>query len=109
MTQLSMDQALAQRDAALQAVEQHADAAWKARALDAVREVCEQHEFWHCDMIWDTGLDEPAESRALGPVIMAAARRGWCVRTNTTAPSVRSHGSHKPVWASNLYRAAVAA
>lgn len=103
MTEITMSDALLQRDAAIAAVDAHADAAWKAQALDAVLVTCRSYPEFHSDRIWETGLDEPSEARALGPVMLQAARFGWCVRTDRVAPSVRSHGSPKPVWRSLLF------
>lgn len=101
--QLTIDQALQQRDLQLARVDTHADPDWKTRALDAVRRTCEQLPDFICDDVWTTGgLDSTREDRALGPVMQRAARNGWCVRTMAGRPSARSHGSPKPVWRSLL-------
>ena len=105
--QLTIEQALADRDRALQQVDTHADPEWKDRALQAVRTVCLLREEWHSDDIWAlTGLDEPHEARALGPVVLRAIRLGYCAKTDRVRPSVRSHGSGKPVYRSLIYRGA---
>ena len=109
MTQLTLDDARRQRDAALEQVQRNADPAWCDRALEVIRQVCEERADWHSDVLWEFGLDEPAEARALGPVIQRAARLGWCSRTDRVRPSVRSHLSPKAVWKSNLYAEQVAA
>lgn len=103
MTQLTLTDALAQRDAALEAVERNADRVWLDQALDAIRQVCETHAEWHADRIWETGLPSPREARALGPVVLKAIRLGWCVKTDRVLPSVRSHGSGKPVFVSLIF------
>jgi hypothetical protein len=106
VTQLTLDQARADRDQAMHRVEQHADPDWKRDALLAVRRTCLAMPEFICDDVWELGrLREPLESRALGPVIRRAAKLGWCSRTDRVAPSVRSHGSPKPLWRSNLYEA----
>lgn len=102
--QLSIDDALAARAEALVRVDVHADPAWKDRALAAVRTVCVLRAEWHSDDIWSlTGLDEPREARALGPVVLRAVRLGYCVKTDRVRPSVRSHGSGKPVYRSLIF------
>ena len=105
--QLSIDDALAARDVQLARVDQHADPDWKTRALDAVHTVCVLRAEWHSDDIWAlTGLDLPREARALGPVVLRAIRLGYCEKTDRVRPSVRSHGSGKPVYRSLIYRGA---
>lgn len=100
---MTIEDALAARDVALERVQRAADPAWCARALDVIHRVCLDREDWHSDVLWEYGLDEPAEARALGPVVMKAARLGWCRRTMEGRPSVRSHGAPKPVWQSLIF------
>ncbi len=104
----SMPAALAARDAALRRVDEHADPEWKDRALAAVRRTCEQMQDWISDDIWEVGgLGSTHEDRALGPIVRKASRLGWCRRVDgASRPSVRSHGSSKPVWESLLYAGA---
>lgn len=100
----SMPAALAARDAALRRVDEHADPEWKDRALAAVRRTCEALPDFVVDDVWSTGgLESTREDRALGAVMRRAAKLGWMERTDRVRPSVRSHGSPKPVWKSNLY------
>lgn len=104
MTQLSITDALEQRAQAIQHVDEHADPDWKDQALAAVRQVCESRADFHVDDIWTlTDLPSTREDRALGPVMLRAARLGWCRKTDRVRPSARSHGSGKPVWESLLY------
>lgn len=96
-------QATAQRDAALEQVEAASDPEWRDRALEAIRRTCLALETFIGDDVWTVGeLDRPRESRALGPVILEAARRGWCVRTDRMRPSVQGHMCGRPVWRSLL-------
>jgi hypothetical protein len=98
------DDARAARDAAVTAVDAHAEPEWKELALEAVRRTCEALPEFICDDIWEVGqLPSAREDRALGAVMRRAAREGLCVRTDRTRPSVRSHLSPKPVWRSLLY------
>lgn len=93
------------RDTALQQVEENADAEWKEKALRAVHQTALQLREFISDDIWEVSqLDSPREARALGPVLLEAARQGWIVKTNYVRPSVRSHLSGKPVWLSSIYK-----
>lgn len=95
--------AAARRDGALAAVEAAADEAWKAEAWDLLVTYLEQHAEFHVDQLWSAGLSTPRESRALGPIILRAARKGLMVRSGQYRPSVRSNLSEKPVWTSLIH------
>ena len=102
--QLSIDDALAARAEALAAVDAHADPLWKDQALAAVRRVCELRQDFHVDDSWTlTDLPSTREDRALGPIMLKAARLGYCRKTDRVRPSARSHGSGKPVWTSLIF------
>lgn len=104
MTQMTITDALLQRAQAVDQVDKNADAVWKDAALAAVRRVCELRADFHVDDIWTlTDLPSTREDRALGPVMLKAARLGFCRKTDRVRPSARSHGSGKPVWQSLLY------
>jgi hypothetical protein len=104
MTQLTIEEAIAERDRQLERVNTHASDDWKDQALAAVRRTCEQLPDFISDDIWRVGdLPSTREDRALGPVMRKAAGLGWCERTMHGRPSARSHGAAKPVWVSRLY------
>ena len=107
MTQLTLDDALtrAARDEAIGRAERHASDDWKHRAYDAVREVCRTHESWIIDAVWATGLDKPAEPRALGAVVLQAARDGLCEKTREYRASAQptTHGNPRVVWRSLIF------
>lgn len=91
------------REKAMQQVEENAAPDWKDIALAAVRKTAETLKEFISDDIWETGKLPPTrEDRALGPVLLAASRRGWIKKTDRVRPSVRSHLSGKPVWRSCL-------
>jgi hypothetical protein len=92
-----------QRDRILEAVDQATDEQWREAALAAVQRTCEQQAEFISDDVWRNGLDSTREDRALGPIMLRAARAGWCKKTDRVRPSVRSHGSGKPVWKSKLF------
>jgi hypothetical protein len=88
-----------ERDAALAAVAANTDAGWAAwRVL--VRYLQTHREFFVDDFWTDTGLDQPREARALGPLVLRASRENLMVKSGRSRPSVRSHLSEKPVWLS---------
>ena len=104
MTQLTL--ALRAGQDAIRAVSEAADPAWCIAALEAVRLTCVRRPEFISDDVWDSGLDSTREDRALGPIMQAAARAGYCRRTDRTRPSRRSHGSGKPVWVSLIWEGA---
>ena len=104
MTAPTLFDALHERDEAMQRVDQAADADWKALADEAIRLTCLTRPEFHIDDVWVVGnLPATREDRALGPRMRAAAKAGLCVRTDRVKPSVRSHGSPKPVWRSLIF------
>jgi hypothetical protein len=99
------DSARLARDSALTQVEDASDEAWRDRALTAVLVTARLLPEFFSDDVWRVGgLDRTREDRALGPVMLRAARLGWCVKTDRVRPSVRSHLSGKPVWRSLIHR-----
>lgn len=102
MEQLSIDYDAIAVEQVLVNVEKNADEIWKAAALEAVRQTCLNHHAFISDDIWATGLPSTREDRALGPVLMKAAKLGWCRKTTEMRPSKRSHGAGKAIWISNL-------
>lgn len=79
--------ALAATDEAVKRVEDHADPAWKSLAIRTVRYVCERREFFTADDLWEAGLPEPREPRAIGPVMRRAQTAGLCEQTGRQVPS----------------------
>src|SRR5262245_26419295 len=105
--ELSFTAVVKETRGALGQVEENAEEGWKGEALEAVRRTCLALGEFISDDVWRTGgLASTREDRALGPVLLAAKRLGWCEKTNRLRPSLRSHLSGKPVWRS-LCRAEV--
>ena len=52
------------------------------------------------DEVWRQGVPSPPEPRALGPVMMAAAKAGYIERTDRTRQTTRpeAHASPKRIW-----------
>lgn len=93
-----------QRDAALAAVEANADDDWLTEAYDQLVAYLQNHPEFFVDDFWSaTGLREPREARALGPVVMRAARAGLMEKTGDFRKSVRSNMTEKPVWRSLIH------
>jgi uracil-DNA glycosylase family 4 len=93
------------RDTAIAAVEANADDDWLADAYDELVVFLQRHPQFFVDDWWaETKLAEPRESRALGPVVMKAARAGLMVKSGTFRKSIRSNMTEKPVWQSCIYR-----
>lgn len=90
-------------DAALQQVEQAADAAWLAAAKNVVWQLIKEGEGFTTDHVWER-LDalgvHTHEPRALGAVMRAAARAGWISNTGSYFKSGRPgcHSRPIPLW-----------
>jgi uracil-DNA glycosylase family 4 len=92
------------KDAGVELAEMGADPEWLERAWDALVMYLETHEEFHVDAFWEkTGLDRPREARALGPLVLRAAKQGMMEKTGEFRSSTSSNGSEKPVWASKLF------
>lgn len=117
MTQPPYQQHLFDRDAAnaakqagIDQVEEHGDSWWKWQALRATYAVCRRRlrsgvmEFTTdatVALLMQWGVGDPREPRLWGPVMLTAAKRGWC--TPAPTPPVAStdrtnHGRLKRVW-----------
>lgn len=95
------------RDAAIVQVEAGADPDWMATAWDALVDYLRTHEEWFADDFWaETNLAKPREARALGPLVLRAAREGFMVKTGLFRKSVASNMTEKPRWRSLLYKKA---
>lgn len=93
------------RDDAIEAVEAAADPDWIALAWDTLISYLKTHDEFFVDDLWSsTGLPEPREARALGPVVLRAARDGFMVKSGRFRKSVRSNMTEKPVWRSLIYQ-----
>jgi uracil-DNA glycosylase len=89
------------RDAGMAQVEAAADPTWMEEAWDTLVAWLETHDEFFVDDFWSgTQLAVPRESRALGPIVMRAARQGLMEKTGRFRASVRSNMTEKPVWRS---------
>jgi hypothetical protein len=99
----TLPEARAEAAIAIERVEQAAEPDWVEQAYAAVERTCREMPEFISDDVWRRDLPTTREDRALGPVMVRAAKAGLCRRTDRTRPSIRSHGSGKPVWFSLIY------
>lgn len=111
MLQMSFDAHLAAlaKGAALQQVEAHAAPEWKAYALATVKRVAEHCAEFSTDAVIKAMRDAPVmthEGRALGAVMVRAARSGWIKNTGRfeKSDSVSRHRAPKTIWKSLLFK-----
>lgn len=92
------------RDTALQQVAQGADPDWMAAAWDALIVYLKANPTFFVDDFWQSAtLDRPRESRALGPIVLRAAREGHMRKSGQFRKSTASNMTEKPVWESKIY------
>lgn len=98
-------EAARRRDLGVARAEGGADPGWMAAAWDALVAYLVTHEQFFVDDFWeDTGLERPRESRALGPLVLRAAREGLIRKSGTFRKSVASNMTEKPCWRSLIFR-----
>ncbi len=102
---LDMALARANRDCALARVDANSDEAWKQAARTAIERLATTQPEFISDAVWDTGLPKPREPRALGPIMVWAARRGLIVDTGRIQQSAqpKSHAMPRRIWRSLIY------
>lgn len=102
--QLALSLAAQARDVAIERVAEASEPDWQGKAFVAIRQTAEAFPEFISDDVWShTGLEQPREGRALGPVFLHAVKAGWIRKTDRVRPSVRSHLSGKPVWVSLIF------
>jgi hypothetical protein len=87
---------------AIAQAEANAPEQWLHDARETVRHLAHAHPTFIVDAVWDTGLPKPPEARAIGPVMLWAAREGLIVGTDQFIPSAQEgcHGVPRRVWRS---------
>lgn len=103
--QMDLFAARAAKAEAMARVEEHADTSWKAAARQAVLNAARELPRFTSDDVMDRigGEVSTHELRALGPVMLAAAKCGWIAKVDCAAvPSRRTslHASPRTVWRS---------
>lgn len=99
-TELDFTRAREAKTAAIDEVEDHADAAWKYAAYSIVLMVAARGYNFTSDDVWRTGLPKPREPRALGAVFRAAvlAREIEATGSYTKTAQVLRHHAPIAVW-----------
>ena len=104
MSEFDFDGAKQSRDDAMERVEAHAAEEWKNLEQDIIFSVCQKQGAFTSEDLWRAGLPKPREPRALGPMLTAAAKKGWCESSGNyvRGSSVTRHGAPIVVWRSKL-------
>lgn len=96
-------------DAALESVEEHADAEWKLAALEAVNLVARQTPDFTTDEVWrvlDRTDFRTHDNRAMGAIMRRAVAEGWVKSTPDYRESRRPECHKRPVkvWRSLIWK-----
>ncbi len=93
------------RDEGMARAEKRAGEEWRKRAVASMHQWLLDHPTFFVDDWWaESGIDEPASMRALGPVVRTALRAGWMEDSGESRPSVRSRLGRKPIWRSLIHQ-----
>lgn len=111
VTDLPLFAAREARDEGIARASAKMDPEWSEAAMDAIRSLAVRVPTFIVDDVWLTGLAKPTEARALGAVMLRAAREGIIRRTKEYRPSaqVGNHANPRVVWASLIHRVSDAA
>ena len=108
MKQFSLLEGQKRRDLALAHLEMSPNnQQWMKEAKEALWFILNHYETFTTDDVWAMGLrPAPGDSRALGPVMMAAKKAGVIVATPNFRPTViaSNHAAPKRIWRSTLCR-----
>lgn len=92
------------RDAAIDRVGASAPEDWMRRAVRAVEKVAAVNEEFTTDALWDL-IEPPREPRAMGAVMVEAAKSKLCEATERTRKSKRKECHNRPlrIWRSLVF------
>lgn len=93
-------------DRAIQRARTNADPEWREFAMELIIKLAQQRQEITADDIWEAGLPETRENRALGAVIQDAAKRNILAPTDRVKKSRRvkhNHGRSIAIWKSLLF------
>ena len=105
MTRRPRSDGRAERDEAIERVDQHAPDDWKSEARVVVSVLAYERPSFTTDDVWDRMTNRPPEPRALGAVMVWARNKGFITATSEMRESERpeAHRNPKRVWQSNCY------
>ncbi len=98
----------ARRDDGIHRAGSNADEAWKDAAYRIVSELARSHKAFTSDEVWQqlskAGYSTP-EPRAMGAVMLAAAKAGLIVKSRSYIPTNRTAANRRPVaiWLSKTF------
>ena len=108
-----MDQRLQKLKSLAEIIEEHsersygaADETWKQTAWDIAIETSMELEEWTTDDLWQRGLPDVKEPRALGGILRRLSRSGIIETTDRVRTSNRheqNHGRKLQIWRSNIF------
>ena len=92
------------RDEAMACVDENADEAWKAAALNAVHWTAKYQAVFTTDDVWKRLLGKPHEPRAMGAVMRKAKDLGWIAPTDRFIATEKISQHRQPIrqWRSLL-------
>ena len=99
------DEGRARRDEGMANADDHANPDWRDRALEAVYQLAASKPVFCAEDVWERGLEKPREPRALGPVMMRAAKLGYCRGTmqHRNSRMVTQHATPVRVYESLIF------
>jgi hypothetical protein len=96
--------ALFERELGIEAAWCGARPEWREVAWGVLVGYLVGHRFMFADDLWNAGLPETRENRALGPLIQRARREGFIEPSGALRVSVRAHAQRHTVWRSLIYQ-----
>jgi hypothetical protein len=93
------------RDLGMARAEAGAGETWLQTAEQFFYDYLRRNEIYFCDDIWAAGLPllDGRRPKALGPLTLRLAKRGWMQQTGEARKSATSNMSLKPVWRSLIF------
>ncbi|MBX4215580.1 hypothetical protein KW797_01380 [Candidatus Parcubacteria bacterium] len=91
-------------DEAIERGDSHANAAWKAEAIEVIEAICLKQDTFIADDVWEV-LDKKGthDPRALGGIMRRAKNLGLCETTGRFASSKKRHMTPMIIWKSLLF------
>jgi hypothetical protein len=83
----------------------HADGTWKDAAIEIIRFFAETRDTfsgWEITKELTARNMKTPTKRALGPLLVMAAAKGWIEKTDIHRPNPLAHGCPSPLWKSRI-------
>jgi len=101
--QRTLDEVLAE---AIDKVDSGTDPMWRGNARGRLLQLAKTRPELTTDDLWEAGVPQTRENRALGPIMLWGRRVGIITPTNNVQASrlhERNHGRRITVWRSNIF------